>query len=158
MLFRSIMSDDGAYWVNTKLFRFYNNAKLGCSNKNHDTLFVGWNDWNDRKNIDWQDTDDVDCGGEVVDLGDANTRGDQWLRWTYYINFQTDRIATWITTMSGQTTKLADVVRSGLLAGGMDGIGPLLHSTSRDHHPDTNHPTYIFAYRNMIVSTEQIDF
>lgn len=153
-----ITSDDGAYWVNTKLFRFYNNAKLGCSNKNHDTLFVGWSDWNDRKNFDWQDTDDADCGGEVVDLGDANTRGDQWLRWTYYINFQTDRIATWITTMSGQTTKLADVVRSSLLAGGMDGIGPLLHSTSRDHHPDTNHPTYIFAYRNMIVSTEQIGF
>ena len=161
-----IIADDDGKWVNTKLFRFYNYARTGaCQNKNSDTLFIGCDLSGTVFAIDWEDTDDMDCNGAVVPVvGPGSQSGlddyvGKWLRWSYFIDFSTQNMKTWVTDPStGSTTLMADVTRSSYDAPSFDGIAALIHSTSRSHHYDSSHPTYAFVYRNLIVADETINF
>ena len=95
-------------------------------------------------------------------IGDASVEGNKWLRFTWNINFNTKRVRLWKTDVStGSTVSLVDFTDSNWNATYIDNAYPLIHLTTLDNAgwgSPPPHTTYIFAYRNVIVSTQSIAF
>lgn len=163
-----IESDDGTPIENNKMLRFHNELEIGCGDANTiDLLYFYYNFGTGDKSYYFHGYSM--CGQEErpVQFVSTTNLGDQWTRWTFKWDFSKGTRETWVTTMSGETTKLEG---PGLAFNGqfpglnpnteMNSLRPLSHSTKRQHYPTCNnkHPNYRFGYRNFIVSTEPINF
>ena len=95
-------------------------------------------------------------------IGDASMDGNKWLRFTWNINFNTKRVRLWKTDVNtGATVSLVDFTDSNWAATYIDNAYPLVHLTTLDNAgwgSPPPHTTYIFGYRNVIVSTQAIAF
>jgi len=150
---------DEANIYNTKLFRL-GSAVNRCGDHPELTTFY-FEVYSTGKK--WYMHERPECNFSGLQMiGDSSNAGNRWMRFTWNINFSTKRVRVWLTELSPySTTLLVDFTDSDWAAQYIDNAFPMFHSTALDNHgwgAPPPHTTYIFAWRNVIVSTKPINF
>ena len=147
----------GASIYNTKLFRLGSSVNRCGDHPELTTFYIEVYSTGKK----WYMHERPECNFAGMQMiGDSSKASNRWIRFTWNINFNTKRIQLWKTELSPESTEqLVDFTDSDWGARYIDNAFPMFHSTALDNYgwgAAPPHTTYIFAWRNVLVSTQPI--